>query len=76
MNPFSIFSKTGKGPREAGGKTSRLSRADRLNANISLDTDASAGPGGRIADELKTPAQVQRAALTIAGKLQEPQIRK
>ncbi len=29
MNPTSIFSKTGKGVQEAGGKTSHLSRADR-----------------------------------------------
>jgi len=29
MNPTAIYSKTGKGVQEAGGKTSLLSRADR-----------------------------------------------
>ena len=29
MNPSAIFSKTGKGVQETGGKTSHLSRADR-----------------------------------------------
>ncbi len=50
--------------------------AGAMNASASLDIDAGGTLAGRIAAEVKTPAQVQRATLSIGGKLQDPQIRK
>ena len=47
-----------------------------MSAGASLDIDAGGALVGRIAAEVKTPAQVQRATLSISGKLQDPVIRK
>jgi len=47
-----------------------------MSASASLDIDAGGALNGRITAEVKTSAQVQRASLSIGGKLQDPAIRK
>jgi len=50
--------------------------AGALNAGASLQIDASGNLSGRIVADVKTASQKQSATLNIAGKVQEPVIRK
>ncbi len=50
--------------------------AGAMTATANLDIDAGGTLNGRIAAEVKTSAQTQRATLSITGKLQDPVIRK
>jgi hypothetical protein len=47
-----------------------------MNATANLDIDPAGGLNGRIAAEVKAANQVLRANLSVAGKIQDPVIRK
>ena len=50
--------------------------AGLLNATAVLDIDAAGNLGGKINAEVKSPTAVVRGALSITGKVPDPQIRK